>query len=247
MNSSSVRIAKRMAEAGLCSRRAAEQWILDGRVQVNGHLITTPAIVVGPEDEILVDGTLIPVQDKIRLWLYHKPVGLITSHQDPEGRRTVFESLPKTMPRVISVGRLDMHSEGLLLLTNNGDLARFLEHPSSAIPRTYRVRLYGDAPPGMIRYLKRGVSVEGVHYGPIKAFFDEEPSGTNKWLTLILKEGKNREIRRLMQFFDLTINRLLRVSYGPFELQFLKPGEVFEVPSEYVQKALKKLRYSTSL
>jgi 23S rRNA pseudouridine2605 synthase len=222
------RIAKRLARAGLCSRREAERWIAEGRVRVDGAILTSPAITVTGSSMILVDGKVIGEPERSRLWRYHKPAGLVTSHRDPQGRPTVFEQLPKTMPRVISIGRLDLNSEGLLLLTNDGDLARRLELPSNGWLRRYRVRVHGTPDPEKLAKLESGVAVDGVVYGSIKAVIDRV-QGANAWLTVSLKEGRNREVRRVMEHLDCTVNRLIRIAYGPFQLGLLESGEVDEV------------------
>lgn len=218
-----MRIAKRMARAGLCSRRDAERWIGEGRVVVNGKKLETPAFEVGPDDKIMVDGQPLPDIEITRLWRYHKPKGLVTTHRDPQGRRTVFEALPETLPRVVSVGRLDFNSEGLLLLTNDGALARYLELPSTGWLRRYRVRAHGTVTQTELDKLQDGITVEGVTYGPIEATLDSI-QGRNVWLTVALREGKNREVRKVLAALGLAVNRLIRVSYGPFQLLDLKPG-----------------------
>jgi 23S rRNA pseudouridine2605 synthase len=223
------RIAKRMADAGLCSRREAERWIAAGRVTVDGTTLTTPAVVVTEDSNILVDGEPLPGRDRMRLWLYHKPTGLVTTHKDPEGRPTVFDSLPKDLPRVISVGRLDLNSEGLLLLTNSGALARKLESPATGWRRVYRVRVHGRPAPEQLASLAKGVTVDGMRYAPIEAVLDNQ-TGSNAWLSLALREGKNREVRKVLETLDLRVNRLIRVSYGPFQLGDLPRGAVAEVP-----------------
>jgi len=205
------RIAKRLARAGLCSRRDAERWIADGRVAVNGAVLTSPAVTVGPSDRIVVDGNPLPDLEPTRLWRYHKPDGLVTTARDEKGRQTVFQALPPELPRVVSVGRLDLTTEGLLLLTNDGELARFLELPTTGWARRYRVR------------------VNGIQYGPIEAVLDRQ-QGSNAWLTITLREGKNREVRNVMESLGLTVNRLIRVAYGPFQLGKLERGVVEEVP-----------------
>jgi 23S rRNA pseudouridine2605 synthase len=219
-----LRIAKAMARAGLCSRREAERWIEQGRVNVNGRLLTTPAFEVGPKDKVLVDGKALPTAEPPRLWRYYKPRGLVTTHNDPQGRPTVFESLPEDMPRVISVGRLDFNSEGLLLLTNDGALARYMELPSTGWLRRYRVRAHGRVGKEQLDKLKDGIEIEGVRYGAIDAAVDSV-QGANSWLTFALREGKNREVRRILAHLGVEVNRLIRLSYGPFQLLDLKPGE----------------------
>ncbi len=234
MNETSERIAKRMARAGLCSRREAEVWIAEGRVSVNGKKISSPALNVSGSDSIKVDGKLLAAKEQARLWLYHKPTGLVTTHKDPEGRPTVFSALPKDLPRVISVGRLDLNSEGLLLLTNDGDLARKLELPATGWIRRYRVRVFGHITPAMISEMKKGVVSEGVHYGPVEAVVDGG-KGDNAWLTVSLKEGKNREVRKIFEHFGCKVSRLMRLSYGPFQLGNLEKGEVKEVTGKVLK------------
>ena len=222
------RIAKRIASAGVCSRRDAERLILAGRVSVNGKVLETPAFLVSEEDSIVVDGKEISTKPVTRVWLYHKPVGLVTTVRDPQGRPTVFGSLPKEMPRVISVGRLDLNSEGLLLLTNDGEWARKMELPSSHVKRTYRVRVHGKIPGDLSEQLAKGRTVAGVHYAPCDVKI-ERGAGSNSWLEISLQEGKNREIRKLMASFGIQVARLIRVSYGPYELGDLEKGKVREV------------------
>jgi 23S rRNA pseudouridine2605 synthase len=223
-----MRIAKAMAHAGLCSRRDAETWIAAGRVSVNGKVLTTPAHVVSPGDKVMVDGKPLPTLEAPRLWRYHKPRGLVTSHKDPPGRRTVFEALPPGLPRVVSVGRLDINTEGLLLLTTDGALARHLELPSTGWLRRYRVRAHGRVSEEALHRLRAGVTIDGVKYGPVEARIDRE-QGSNLWLTLSLREGKNREVKRLAEHLGLTVNRLIRISFGPFALGDLADGAVEEV------------------
>jgi len=231
------RIAKVIARAGLASRREAEAWIAAGRVCVNGKPITSPALNVGPRDRIEVDGAPLPRRARTRLFLHHKPRGLVTTHSDPEGRPTIFGALPKHLPRLISVGRLDMNTEGLLLLTNDGGLARVLELPATGWLRSYRVRALGRVTQEALDKLRKGVTVEGVHYGPIEATLDRE-QGANVWLTFAIREGKNREVRRVLESLGLKVNRLIRVSYGPFELGTLDDGEVKEVETAELRKLL---------
>jgi len=220
-----MRIAKAMARAGLCSRRDAERWIADGRVSVNGQVIRSPALDVSPADKILVDGKPLQGAEPAKLWRYHKPRGLVTTHRDPEGRETVFDKLPGNLGRVISVGRLDVTSEGLLLITNDGALARHLELPATGWLRRYRVRAHGRITQAALDRLKDGIAVEGVKYGPIEAVLDKE-QGANVWLTISLREGKNREVRKVLGALGLDVNRLIRISYGPFQLLDLPPGVV---------------------
>jgi 23S rRNA pseudouridine2605 synthase len=223
-----MRIAKAMAHAGLCSRRDAEAWIAAGRVSVNGKVLATPAHVVSPGDKVTVDGEPLPAPEAPRLWRYHKPRGLVTSHKDPQGRRTVFEALPPNLPRVVSVGRLDINTEGLLLLTTNGALARHLELPSTGWLRRYRVRAHGRVTEDALHRLRAGVTIDGVKYGPAEARIDRE-QGSNLWLTLSLREGKNREVKRLAEHLGLTVNRLIRISFGPFALGDVAESQVEEV------------------
>ena len=218
-----MRIAKAMARSGLCSRRDAERWIADGRVLVNGRLLTTPATEVGPKDAIIVDGAPLPAPEPAQIWRYYKPRGLVTTHADPEGRPTVFDALPPDLPRVVSIGRLDYNTEGLLLLTNDGELARHLELPATGWLRRYRVRAHGRVNQADLDALKDGITIEGVRYGAIEATLDSVQSG-NMWLTIGLREGKNREVRRILGSLALEVNRLIRVSYGPFQLLDLTPG-----------------------
>ena len=236
MTENKERIAKIMAAAGLCSRRDAERWIMAGRVVLNGKILTTPACVIGPDDSVVVDGKPLADKQPRRVWCYHKPAGLITSNRDPEGRPTIFDKLPKTLPRVVTVGRLDFNSEGLLLLTTDGGLARDLELPQKGWKRKYRVRVHGTVTPEIIKCLNAGVQIKNVRYAPCELEI-ERVQNTNTWVLMTLTEGKNREIRRLMDFFSLPVTRLIRISYGPFQLGNLPAGSVREIP----QKALKEL------
>ncbi len=235
----SERIAKRMARAGLCSRREAEKWIEEGRVKVNGKKITSPALNVTPSDSIVVDGKPIADTEPTRLFLYHKPPGLVTTHKDPEGRPTVFEKLPKTIGRVISIGRLDLNSEGLLLLTNDGNLARKLELPSTGWIRRYRVRMYGGITESMLTEMKAGVTIDGMRYGSVEATLESQRSN-NSWMMVSLTEGKNREIRKIFEHFGCQVSRLIRVSYGPFQLGALPKGEVKEVTGKVLKSFIGK-------
>ncbi len=232
------RIAKRLARAGLCSRREAEQWIRAGRVAVDGETVSRAAINVGPDQQVTVDGNPLPAHEPTRLWRYHKPRGLLTTTRDPQARATIFDQLPPILPRVVTIGRLDLNSEGLLLLTNDGELARQLELPSTGWRRRYRVRALGRVSAEALADLKNGITVDGVRYRPIDARVDRE--GPNSWLTVDLHEGKNREVRRVFASIGLTVNRLIRVAYGPFQLAALKPDEVREVPQTALQAALAK-------
>ena len=228
------RIAKVLARAGVASRREVERLIAAGRVALNGQPLATPAVKVGASDIITLDGKVVGEAEPTRLFRYHKPPGLVTTHRDPKGRRTVFESLPEGLPRVISVGRLDLNSEGLLLLTNDGGLARTLELPATGLVRRYRARARGRIDQARLDRLKDGLTVEGVRYGPIEAHLDPGREGaSNLWVTLSLAEGKNREVRKVLEALGLTVNRLIRVAYGPYELGTLRPGEVEEVRSPF--------------
>ena len=231
------RIAKYIARSGICSRREAEVLIAQKRITVNGKIVTSPALNVTGDEKILFDGEKLPQTDKTRLWLYYKPEGLVTSHKDPQGRPTVFASLPSGLPRVISVGRLDLNSEGLLLLTNNGELSRKLELPSNGWSRRYKVRVHGRINTEALSRLQEGITVDGINYGPIKAEI-ETIKGSNAWLMVTLSEGKNREIRKVMKHLGLEVARLIRLSYGPFQLGALKPGEVKEVPQKVLKEQL---------
>lgn len=233
----SERIAKFLARAGVCSRRDAERLIADGRVKLNGRVLDTPAVKVTAADKVQVDGKLIAVAEPTRLWRYHKPAGLVTTHRDPAGRPTVFENLPHDLPRVVSVGRLDLNSEGLLLLTNDGELARRLELPANAWVRRYRARAYGRVTQEELDQLKDGITVDGVRYGPIDAKL-ERGQGANTWIAVSISEGKNREVRRVLDALGLRVNRLIRIAYGPFQLGTLAPGAVEEIPRKLLREQL---------
>jgi 23S rRNA pseudouridine2605 synthase len=222
------RIAKVIARSGLCSRREAEELILAKRVKLNGELVTSPALDITPGDKVLVDNEPLPKREPPRLWRYHKPKARVTTHKDPEGRQTVFEDLPGDLPRLISVGRLDYNTEGLLLLTNDGELARHLELPATGWARRYRVRAHGNVEQAALDTLAAGITIDGVTYGAIEATL-ERTQGGNVWIAVMIREGKNREIRRVMDHLGLSVNRLIRVSYGPFMLGDLEPGEIEEV------------------
>ena len=231
------RIAKFMARSGVCSRREAEKLIKQKRVTVNGETVETPAFNVEGDEKILLDGEKLPQVQLTRVWLYHKPTGLITTHKDTQNRATVFDNLPAGMPRVISVGRLDLNSEGLLLLTNDGELARTLELPQNGWSRRYKVRVYGKVSKNKLAELEKGVEIEGVRYGAVKVELESQ-NGANSWLQVTLNEGKNREIRKLMKYIGLEVARLIRLSYGPFQLGSLKKGEVKEVPQKVLKEQL---------
>ncbi len=229
------RIAKFLSRAGIASRRDAEAMIEAGRVRLNNEAVTHPAVFVQPGDLVVVDGKAVSQPERTRLWRYHKPEGLVTTHKDPEGRPTVFEHLPKDLPRVISVGRLDITSEGLLLLTNDGALSRQLELPSTGWLRRYRVRVHGGVDPKKLVRLAEGMVVDGVKFGPIEASVDSVQRA-NTWLSVSLREGKNREIRRVMDALLLPVTRLIRVAYGPFQLGNLARGEVEEVTGKILRE-----------
>ena len=228
------RIAKVLSRVGVASRREAERMIEAGRVSVNGKVIDSPALNVTPKDRIAVDGTEIAEAEPPRVWLYHKPAGLVTTEKDEQGRDTVFANLPEDMPRVMSVGRLDLNSEGLLLLTNDGAVKRRLELPSTGWLRRYRVRVNGKPAEGALEPLRKGITVEGTAFQPMDVTLDRQ-QGANAWLTVAIREGKNREIRRAMEAVGLTVNRLIRISYGPFQLGDLKPGAVEELRRRVVR------------
>lgn len=233
------RIAKWLGRTGVASRRDAERMIEEGRIKLNGQPVTHPATFITDGDIVQVDNKPVSAPDRTRLWRYHKPDGLVTTHKDPEGRPTVFASLPEGMPRVISVGRLDLNSEGLLLLTNDGELARRLELPSNGWIRRYRVRVFGVVDEARLASLAEGSVFEGVRYGPIEAALDSR-KGDNAWLTVSLREGKNREIRKVMMGLNLHVSRLIRTSYGPFQLGTLLRGELEEVQSRVIRDQLPK-------
>lgn len=231
------RIAKRLARAGVCSRREAEKWIAAGRVKVDGAVLTGPAVLVTDASRVEVDGAPLPAVAPPRLWRFHKKRGLVTTDRDPDGRPTVFSALPADLPRVISVGRLDIDSEGLLLLTNDGGLARHLELPATGWLRKYRVRVHGRVDPARLAGLAGGIEIDGVRYGAVQASLDSQ-AASNAWLTIGLREGKNREIRRLMDHLGYRVNRLIRTSYGPFALGNLAVGTVDEVRRRVLREQL---------
>ncbi|MEM9704900.1 MAG: pseudouridine synthase [Pseudomonadota bacterium] len=231
------RIAKVLARAGVASRREAERLIEQGIVTVDGVTLETPAVKVRPGQDIRVDGTRIGEPAPARLWRFHKPAGLVTTHNDPQGRPTVFDAVADRLPRVISVGRLDLTTEGLLLMTNDGGLARALEAPSSGWTRRYRVRAYGRTSEKALHGLRDGLTVEGVTYGPIRAEIDSVQGG-NTWLKIAINEGKNREVRAICRSLGLTVNRLIRVSFGPFQLGRLGKNELEEIPRKQLREQL---------
>lgn len=236
------RVAKALARAGVASRREVERLIEAGRVAINGKVLTTPAVKVAPGDFLTVDGQLVAEREPTRIFRYHKPTGLMTTHNDPKGRPTVFGALPKDLPRLISVGRLDLNSEGLLLLTNDGELSRALETPSNAWVRRYRARAFGDTTQAKLDKLKDGVTIEGVTYGAIEAKLDKAHEkaggGKNVWITVSLSEGKNREVRKVLESIGLKVNRLIRLSYGPFALGTLAAGQIEEVGPRVIRELL---------
>ena len=226
-----------VSRAGLCSRRDAEEWVTQGRVAVNGRVINSPALDVTTNDVITVDGKPLPAPERTRLFLYHKPRGLMTTHADPEGRPTVFDNLPEGLPRLISIGRLDFNTEGLLLLTNDGGLARTLELPDTGWLRRYRVRAHGEVTQAQLDELKNGVEVDGVKYGSIDATLERD-KGANVWLVFAIREGKNREVRNVLAHLGLEVNRLIRISYGPFQLGEIEEGQVDEVKTRVLREQL---------
>jgi len=240
------RIAKRLSRAGICSRREAERWITDGRVTVDGAVITTPATLVTGDSDITVDGKKIGEPEQTRLWRYHKPAGVICTTNDPEGRPTVFDRLPANLPRTLLIGRLDFASEGLLLLTNDGETARRLELPETGWLRRYRVRVYGRPDEEQLAALENGVTIDGIAYGSIRAKLDRQ-AASNAWITIGLREGKNREVRRVMEHLGLTVNRLIRVGFGPFLLGNLPSDSVREISAKVVAEQLsgEKLKGTT--
>jgi 23S rRNA pseudouridine2605 synthase len=233
------RIAKYLARAGVASRRDAERLLAEGKIRLNNVIVSHPATFVTPGDLVTVEGKLVEQPDRTRLWRYHKPEGLVTTHRDPEGRPTVFDKLRQQLPRVISVGRLDLTSEGLLLLTNDGALARTLELPATGWIRRYRVRVHGSVEPAALAALAKGITIDSVRYAPIEAGLDAK-KGDNAWLTVSLREGRNREIRRVMTHLGLAVTRLIRIAYGPFQLGTLPRGGIEEVPTRVLREQLPK-------
>lgn len=236
-SSTGDRIAKVIARAGVCSRRDAEKLIAEGRVSLDGETVTTPAIRVTADQVIAIDGKPLAEPEGTRLWRYHKPKDLVTTHKDPEGRPTVFQNLPKSLPRVVSVGRLDVNSEGLLLLTNDGAMARRLELPAAGWNRKYRVRLFGKVAQADLDRLAEGITIDGVKYGPVIADL-ERSKGIYSWASVSLKEGKNREVKRLMEHLGLKVARLIRIQFGPFHLGHLEEGQVEEIPAKIWREQL---------
>lgn len=233
------RIAKKLARSGICSRRDAEKLILSGRVSVDGKVLTSPALNVTEASVVLVDGKKLAEPEEARVWRYHKPAGVITSARDPQGRPTVFEKMPPEMPRVVSVGRLDFNTEGLLLLTNDGELARHLELPQNAWLRRYRVRVYGDVDPQTLASVADGVTISGIRYEPVKIEIEKgKEEGANRWLAVTIREGKNREVRKIMEHLGLQVTRLIRVAFGPFPLGKLTRGGIEEIPRRVLKESL---------
>ncbi|MBP1182732.1 pseudouridine synthase [Methylobacterium sp. PvR107] len=233
------RIAKAMARAGIASRRDAEAMILAGRVSVNGETLTSPARNITEDDQVLIDGEPMPLRERSRLWIFHKPRGVVTTARDPEGRQTVFDILPEDLPRVVAIGRLDINTEGLLLLTNDGGLAKVIAHPDTGWLRRYRVRAHGDTDQAQLDRLAKGVTIDGMEYGPIEATLDRV-QGDNVWLTLGLREGKNREVKRILEHLGLSVNRLIRLSFGPFQLGDTEVGLAEEVRTRVLKDQLGK-------
>jgi 23S rRNA pseudouridine2605 synthase len=237
--SSKERVTKVIARAGVCSRREAEKLVSAGRVIVNNNIVDTMGVKVSSSDEIRSDGEKIPTKEPTKLWRYHKPIGLITTHKDELQRPSVFNSLPKYLPRVISIGRLDLNSEGLLLLTNDGELARSMEHPSRGWVRRYRARVHGTINEWSFEHLSKGITIDQIHYGPIIVKLDRKTT-SNSWLNVSLKEGKKREVRIVLNSLGLSVNRLIRTAYGPFQLGSMKTGEVKDVPKKVLIEQLGK-------
>lgn len=238
MEEKGERIAKIIARCGYCSRREAEKLIVDGDVKVNGVVMTNPATNI-TDESIKIKNKLLNRNIETKLWIFHKPKGYIVTNSDPQKRRTIYEILPKSLPRVITVGRLDMDTEGLLLLTNNGELARFMELPSTGWSRQYRVKVHGSLDGINFETLaKRGVVINGIKYAPIKISIEKESDTTNTWLKVVITEGKNREIRKIMEHLNLRVIKLIRVSFGPFHLGNLQKGMVRIVSKKALQSAV---------
>lgn len=231
------RLAKIIARAGVCSRRSAEKLIISGKVTVNGQKIESPALNVLEHDEIMIDGHKLTTPERTRIWRFHKPKGVIITNQDPQNRVTIFELLPKNLPRVITIGRLDLNSEGLILLTNDGDLAEYLELPTTGWARKYRARVHGKINMKKLEEIEKGVKINQIDYAPAKLFI-ESSKGSNSWLSITIKEGKNREIRKLMEHAGLQVTRLIRIAYGPFQLGNLTRGQIAEIPEKVIKEQL---------
>jgi 23S rRNA pseudouridine2605 synthase len=231
------RVAKRIARSGFCSRRDAERLIAAGRVAVDGQVLSSPAVTVTEANRVTIDGEPLPQAEQARLFRYHKPAGVLTAARDPEGRATIYDRLPPELPRLMPIGRLDMSSEGLLLLTNDGGLKRRLELPATGWLRRYRVRVHGRIDEGTLASLENGIALDGFEYGPIQARLDRV-QGSNAWLTVALREGKNREIRRVLEHFGWPVNRLIRLSFGPFQLGGLAPDAIEEISAKVLAEQL---------
>jgi 23S rRNA pseudouridine2605 synthase len=230
-------VAKRIARSGFCSRRDAERLIVAGRVAIDGEVLSSPAVTVTEANRVTIDGETLPEAEQARLFRYHKPAGVLTAARDPEGRPTIYDRLPDGLPRLMPIGRLDLGSEGLLLLTNDGELKRRLELPATGWLRRYRVRVHGRIDESSLEALKNGIEIDGFRYGPIQAALDRV-QGSNAWLTVALREGKNREVRRVLEHFGWEVNRLIRLSFGPFQLGGLASGALEEVPAKVLAEQL---------
>jgi 23S rRNA pseudouridine2605 synthase len=232
------RIAKVIARSGYCSRRQAEDLIVEGRVKVNGQVIDSPATLI-TDQSIKIDNKLLGKKEPARMWIFHKPKGFVCSNKDEKNRKTIFDILPDNMPRTISIGRLDINTEGLLLLTNDGEISRYIELPQNKWIRNYRVRVHGKINMDRLHKLSKGIRIDGVNYGSIKIELEKE--GANSWLKISLTEGKNREIKKVLQYFGLEVNRLIRISFGPFILGNLATGKIREIPRKTLKDTLGKL------